>query len=125
MNKPLILASIIILILLGCGQGGVSNNNSKPDDLKRKYIVYEYYADWCGVCKKLTPNLKILEANYKGKIKVNRINIDRHQQLAREKGVRAIPTLILSDGVYDVAKSVGYKSYDELVNWIHKADRAR
>jgi thioredoxin 1 len=130
MKKWLMAAFIIILILLGCGGASISthnnsNNNLKPDELKQKYIVYEYYADWCSICRKLAPVLQDLEASSDGKIKVNRINIDHHQKLAQEKGIRAVPTLILSDGVYDIAKSVGYKSYNDLAAWIHKVDQAR
>ena len=126
MKRPLIFGLALVLLLLSCGGVNVAAGGElNPNTLRRQYIVYNYYADWCSVCKQLDPELDKLEASSNGKIKVNSVNVDRHPNLAREKGIQGLPTLILSDGVQDIAKSVGYKSYGELAAWIHKVDGSR
>ncbi|MDR1154199.1 MAG: thioredoxin fold domain-containing protein [Bacteroidales bacterium] len=53
--------------------------------------IIDFYADWCGPCKKVTPILKALAAEYKGKLIVYKIDVDREKELARFFGVSSIP----------------------------------
>jgi thioredoxin-like negative regulator of GroEL len=125
MYKKMMLTITLFFTLLGCGGVSVAVPQAsayKPEDLKQNYILYDYYTEWCGVCKQLEPHLDKLKTIYKGKVKVNRVNIERYPQLARDKSIRGVPTLILSDGEYDIAKTVGYMSYEDLVAWIHNVD---
>lgn len=56
--------------------------------------IIDFYADWCGPCKMVTPILKALAAEYKGKLIVYKIDVDREKELARVFGVRSIPTYL-------------------------------
>ncbi|MDR0699783.1 MAG: thiol reductase thioredoxin [Tannerella sp.] len=56
--------------------------------------IIDFYADWCGPCKRVAPILKELAAEYKGKIIVYQINVDRERELARLFGVSSIPMFL-------------------------------
>lgn len=62
--------------------------------------VVDFYADWCGPCKALHPELEKLELKSSGEISVMKINVDQQPDLAKAFDVRSIPTLIYyKDGV--------------------------
>jgi thioredoxin 1 len=125
MKKWLALVFMLAALLLSCGGLERASNNLKPEDLKRKYILYVYYADWCGVCKSMSPEIDELETQYKGKVRVGRLNIDHYQKLAREKNIQGVPTMILSDGARDISRYSGYMSYNQLTTWIHNIDKGK
>jgi thioredoxin len=58
-------------------------------------VLVDFYAPWCGPCKKMEPMLKELSSAHEGKLKVLRINIDENKKLAGELGVLEIPVLKL------------------------------
>jgi len=59
----------------------------------------DFYADWCGPCKTIGPVFEELSAQYDGKIKFGKINIDEQRDLAVEYKVMSIPTLLfMKDG---------------------------
>ena len=58
-------------------------------------VLVDFWAEWCGPCKMIAPVLDELAEEYSGKIKIGKVNIDDHQGLATEYGVRAIPTLLV------------------------------
>ena len=56
--------------------------------------IIDFYADWCGPCKKVEPILKELAGEYKGKIIIYKINVDKEKALASAFGIRSIPTYL-------------------------------
>lgn len=56
--------------------------------------IIDFYATWCGPCKKLSPLLEDLAVKYKGKIIVYKVDVDAEQQLAQSMGVSSMPTLL-------------------------------
>ena len=59
-----------------------------------KPAILDFYADWCGPCRKLSPKLEQLAEKYGDKLIVYKINVDNEQQLARHFGVSSIPMLL-------------------------------
>ena len=57
-------------------------------------VLIDFYADWCGPCRRVSPILDELAAEYEGKIKIYKINIDFERELASTFGVQSIPTFL-------------------------------
>jgi|APSaa5957512622_1039677.scaffolds.fasta_scaffold291086_1 thioredoxin 1 len=58
-------------------------------------VLVDFYADWCGPCKMIAPFLEDLASEYKGKVKIAKLNVDANADSAMKYGVRSIPTLIM------------------------------
>ena len=59
-----------------------------------KPCIVDFYADWCGPCRAVSPILEELAKQYKGEIIIYKINVDKEKELAGVFGVRSIPTIL-------------------------------
>ena len=73
----------------------VGDINGKEFKYKgNKPAIVDFYADWCGPCRKLSPILEEIAAEQKGKVYIYKVNTDKDPEIARAFGIRALPTLI-------------------------------
>ena len=70
----------------------------------KEKVLVDFYADWCGPCKMIAPELERVESN----IKVVKVDVDEFEELAREYGVMSIPTLILFDEGKEIKRTIGF-----------------
>ena len=79
-------------------------------------VLVDFYADWCGPCKMLSPILEELEKE--GKVKVCKINVDEENALAMQFRVSSIPMLVLFENGQALRTTLGYQSKDKLLDFI-------
>ena len=70
-------------------------------------VLVDFWAVWCGPCKAIAPTVEELAKQYKGKIKVAKMDVDEHQQVPQNFGIRSIPTLLIFKGGQVVGTVVG------------------
>ena len=114
MKKIIILAAIIAVSLSSFAQDNAPasrikhltykdflkeiwdfEKNPKSFEYKGKTAaIVDFYADWCGPCRKVAPIMEKLAKTYEGKLKIYKINVDQEKALAGAFGVRSIPTML-------------------------------
>ena len=90
----------------------LTNENFK-DLIKEKTLV-DFYANWCGPCKMIAPELERVESS----IKVVKVDVDAFEDLAREYGVMSIPTLILFDNGQEVKRNIGFMDKERISKFV-------
>ena len=81
-----------------------------------KAVLLDFYADWCGPCKMLSPVLSEIADEYADVIRVAKVNVDDEPELAMKFKVSSIPMLVLFKNGKIVSTSVGYRPKDEILN---------
>lgn len=77
-------------------------------------VLVDFWADWCGPCRMLAPIVEELEQQYRGKLKVCKINIDEQPTLALLHKVMSIPTVSLYKDGKEVKRLIGLRDKPEL-----------
>ncbi|MGI8990292.1 MAG: thioredoxin [Bryobacteraceae bacterium] len=70
-------------------------------------VLVDFWAEWCGPCRQMTPTIDTLATEYDGKAKIGKLNVDENGQTAMRYNVRGIPTLLLFKGGKIVEQKVG------------------
>ncbi len=84
-------------------------------------VLVDFWAVWCGPCKAIAPTVDELAKQYKGKVKVAKMDVDEHQQVPQQYGIRSIPTLLVFKGGRVVDTIVGAVSKSKLEDSLKKA----
>lgn len=82
-------------------------------------MIIDFYASWCGPCKRLEPILEELAQTYKGKVRIVKVNTETERQLAGELGVQSLPTLLFVPAKGDPQVVMGLQPKGELVKLIN------
>jgi thioredoxin 1 len=81
-------------------------------------VLVDYWADWCGPCKIISPILDEVAKEYAGKLKVCKLNIDENQATPPKFGIRGIPTLMIFKNGNVEATKVGALSKSQLTAFV-------
>ncbi len=91
---------------------------AKASQRKDVLVLVDYYADWCGPCKRLAPDLEKLVREHGDKVVVLKVNVDSDGELAQQAGVSSIPDVRILYGGKQVDRFVGqlpYKKIEKLI----------
>jgi len=80
-----------------------------------KPVLVDFWAEWCGPCKAMVPDLEAVAAQYAGRVRVGKINVEENEQVPFQYGITAMPTLIVFKGGRVAEQRVGKMSKDALV----------
>ena len=95
-------------------------NFTREVERSRGVVVVDFWAEWCGPCRAIAPTLQKLAMEYRGRVKVGKINIDDNQKLADRFQVRSIPTLVLFVNGKEKDRMVGGRSERDFRAWFDK-----
>ena len=83
--------------------------NSQP-------VLVDFWADWCGPCHMIAPAIEEVAADFEGRAKVGKLDVDNNSRIAAKFGIRSIPTLLFFNDGKLVDKVIGLAPKSELTN---------
>ena len=92
----------------------------KEVKLSGKITVVDFFADWCGPCRKLSPIIEEIEQEFSDRVKFTKINTDENIDLAREYQISGIPTLLVFKNGELVERMVGLMPKNSIITNIEK-----
>lgn len=102
--------------------GVATDDNFEGEVLKSdKPVLIDFWAPWCGPCKAIGPIVEEIAAEYQGKIKVMKLNVDDSQKAASAYGVRSIPTLMMFKSGKVADTLIGLVPKEKLEAFVNKS----
>lgn len=96
-----------------------TDSNFQAEALDKPGVaVVDFWAEWCGPCKAITPIIEQLSEEYDGKVTVGKLNVDDNPEIAMQYGIRSIPTILLLKNGEVVDKTVGLTTKQALAEKI-------
>jgi thioredoxin 1 len=84
------------------------------------WVLVDFYADWCGPCRVLTPRLERFAEEHAGKVRLVKLDVDRDEELAERYEVRTIPTVIAFRNGEEVSRVINPRTASALDDLIRE-----
>lgn len=92
------------------------NNENFDELINEELVLVDFFATWCGPCRMLSPIIE--EVANEENVKVIKVDVDKHEDIAKRFGIMSIPTVIVFKNGEEVNKSIGLVSKEEIISWI-------
>ena len=85
------------------------NENNFTDEVIKSDVpvMIDFYAEWCGPCRMMSPVVEEFAKDFEGRVKIGKINVDEESELAMRFGVQSIPSFVFIKDGKEVDRSVG------------------
>ena len=94
----------------------VTKENFKTEVLEAKTpVLVDFWAPWCGYCRRIGPAVDALAAEYAGKVAVGKVNVDEQPELAEQFNISSIPALFVLKNGKVTATAVGYREKSQIL----------
>lgn len=121
MKKSIVLSLLFVFSLVLVAQDKKDTKNkivtltskSYDEEVSKGLVLVDYWAVWCGPCRKMEPVLK--QVAEETDVKVGKLNVDDYKAVARAKGVSTIPTMFIYKDGKEMQRLVGIYTKDELL----------
>lgn len=97
------------------------DENSFDKNVATGVTLVDFYADWCGPCRMLSPVLEDVAKELKGKAKIAKLDIDNSQKIAAHYQVMSVPTMILFKDGKEVNRLIGLRDAEGVKKFINSA----
>lgn len=91
-------------------------NENFDELINDKLVLVDFFATWCGPCRMLSPIIE--EVSNEESVKVIKVDVDKHEDLAKRFGIMSIPTIIVFKNGEEFHKNIGLVSKEEIISWI-------
>jgi thioredoxin 1 len=86
----------------------LTDSNWETEVLKSKEpVLVDFWAEWCGPCRAMAPDLDAVAAQFKGRVRVGKVNVEENDHVPAQYGITAMPTLLVLKGGKVVEQRVG------------------
>lgn len=93
---------------------------SFKSQISKGLVLVDFWAEWCGPCKRMSPNIDALADKYLGKLKVCKLNVDEGGNLGKEYYIQNIPCLVLFKDGKEIDRLIGYMEKEQLEKNLEK-----
>lgn len=95
----------------------ITSENYEEEVMKsEKPVLIDFYADWCGPCKMMSPIIDEIAEERADSIKVGKVNVDENQELAMQYGIMSIPTIVIIKNGQVNKTFIGVRDKNEILS---------
>lgn len=97
----------------------LTSSNYK-NEISEGLVFVDFWAAWCGPCRRIAPVLEEISKEYKGSVKIGKLNVDNYKKFAVNLNIEALPTIVVYKDGKEMTRIVGLVKKEELVKVIEK-----
>ena len=98
-----------------------NDQDFKADVLESdKFVLVDFWAEWCGPCKAIAPSLEEISEEMKDKLKVVKVNVDENPTVSQNYSIRSIPALMIFKNGVKVSEKMGAIPKSALQAWVNE-----